>query len=174
MIKMRIEGYAQLEEALRELPKATGRNTLRRAMTKAAAKISEPAKALAPVRTGALKRNINVSAVRFTAGDAGKRAFAEAMASGASRAEAGAAARAANTGGADVTSAVVVVGPDKRPQAITQEFGTRHHPPQPYMRPAWDGGQVAAAEAIRDELATEIEKARARLAKKALKAAKAV
>ena len=171
-IEVSIEGLKELEEALKELPKATGKNVLRRAMTNAANPIAEAARGMAPVKTGKLKESIAVSRVRFSSGSAGKRAFAEAMARGASRSEAAGAAKAANVGAdSDVTtSAVVVVGPGRHPQAIFQEFGTVHNSPRAFMRPAWDTNKMNALETIKVELANEIEKARARLAKKALRA----
>lgn len=169
---MQLEGLKELEAALMELPKATGKNVLRRALINAAEPMAEAARNLAPVRLGFLKRSIMLSRVKFSSGSAGKRAFAEAMARGASRAEAGAAAREANIGASeDITSALVVMGPGRNPQATFQEFGTVHHPPHAYMRPAWDSGKANAAETIRDELKSEIEKAAARLARKAARAA---
>lgn len=169
---MQLEGLKELEAALMELPKATGKNVLRRALINAATPMADTARNLAPVRLGHLKRSITVGKVKFSSGSAGKRAFAEAMARGATRAEAGAAAREANVSNAeDVTSALVIMGPGRHPQATLQEFGTVHHSPHPYMRPAWDQGKSKAAETIRDELKSEIEKAAARLARKALRAA---
>ena len=57
------------------------------------------------------------------------------------------------------------------PQGIQQEFGNRNHGPQPFMRPAWDGGQDALLEGIKDDLWAEIERAAARQAKKAARLA---
>lgn len=166
-ISIRFEGLKELEKALQELPKATGRNVIKRALTAAATPIKTEAALLAPVRLGHLKKSVIVGPVRLTTKNAGKTAFAEAMASGASRAEAGAAAREANAaGGESITSGVVAVGPGRNPQATLQEFGTAHHAPQPYMRPAWDTNKMLALETIRSALAEEIEKARVRLARK--------
>lgn len=169
---MRIEGLKELEAALMELPKATGKNVLRRALISAATPMADSARNMAPVRSGALKRSIKIGKVKFSSGSAGKRAFAEAMARGASRAEAGAATREANEGSSeDITSALLVLGPGRNPQATFQEFGTVHHPPHAYMRPAWDQGKANAAETIKNELKSEIDKAVARIARKALRAA---
>lgn len=166
--KVKIEGLKELEEALKELPKATGKNVIRRALSNAADPFVNQAKALAPVRKGHLQRGITKSRVVLTKGDAGKKAFAEAMASGASRKEAGAAAHAANAeAGGDVTSGVIVIGPGRHPQAIFQEFGTAHHAPRPYMRPAWEENKMPAIENIREELWSEIKKAADRIARKA-------
>jgi HK97 gp10 family phage protein len=168
---MRLEGARELEAALMELPKATGKNTLRRAIKNALAPITAEAQLLAPFRTGLLRRSITETRVTFSSGSAGKRAFAEALKKGATRAEAGAAAREANTGGSDVTSALAMTGSGLAPHAHLQEFGTVNHPPKPFMRPAWDGRKRGAAEAIRDELKSEIEKAAKRIARKAAREA---
>lgn len=167
---VRVDGLKELEEALKELPKATGKNVIKRALTNAAQPFVDQAQALAPVFHGFLKRGITKSKVVMTSGSAGKKAFAEALAKGASRKEAGAAAHAANaeaTG--NVTSGLIVIGPGRHPQAIFQEFGTAHHPPHPYMRPAWEENKVPAIETIREELWSEIKKAADRLARKTAK-----
>jgi HK97 gp10 family phage protein len=174
---IRLEGLKELETALKELPKATGKNVIRRTLILAAQPIADQARAMAPVgppRPGELKKSIALSRIKFTGGEAGKAAFAQAMAEGATRAEAAEAAKAANiaaSGEADITSAVIVIGPGRLVQAITQEFGTVHHPPQAYMRPAWDQNKMQALQIIKDELWNQIQKAAARLAKKAAKLA---
>lgn len=165
---LRVDGLKELEDALGELSKATGKNVLRRALLAAARPIEAQAKELAPVKFGYLKRSIGTSKVSFSSGNAGKRAFAEAMARGASRSEAGAAAREANVGAAEnVTSALVLVGPGRRRQAGMQEFGTVKNRPHPYLRPAWDANRISAVEIIATELKVEIDKAAARAARKA-------
>src|SRR4030095_8780355 len=96
---VKVEGLKELEDALKELPKATGKNCVRRALTKAAEPMVETAQAMAPhraVRGGTLKRSIVAGKVKFSSGNAGKAAFAAAMKAGSSRAEAGAAAHEAN------------------------------------------------------------------------------
>ena len=45
---LKVEGFKELESALKELPKATGRNCIRRALTKAADPIVQSAKSMAP------------------------------------------------------------------------------------------------------------------------------
>ena len=57
------------------------------------------------------------------------------------------------------------------PQGVWQEFGTVNHSPQPFMRPAWDGGKDKLLDGIADDFWTEIEKAAARQAKKAARLA---
>lgn len=56
----------------------------------------------------------------------------------------------------------VKVGPDKEGfYGMFQEFGTRHHPPQPFLRPAFDNRREAAVNAAK----TRIERALRRAAK---------
>jgi len=168
--KIRIEGLKELDEALKELPKATGKNVIRRALNTAADPFVSQAKAMAPVRKGFLKRGITKSRVRFSSGDAGKLAFREALAKGASRKEAGEAAHAANSDSAgEATSGLIIIGPGRHPQAIFQEFGTSHHPPHPFMRPTWEENKMSAIDVIREELWSEIKKAADRIARKALR-----
>ena len=51
------------------------------------------------------------------------------------------------------------MGPTKfgYPQAVMQEFGTRHHVAQPYMRPAYDSQKHVALKIISDNLAARLE-----------------
>jgi HK97 gp10 family phage protein len=169
---MRIEGLSELEKALQELPRATGGNVLKRAIVKPAEVFAARARELAPVSVTPthnfhLKDEIKVGKPKVIS--PGKAAFAAAMAEGATRAEAGQAARAANAaGGGQGRHAVVQVGPTHRAfYGLFGEFGTSHHPPHPFMRPAWDELAPSMVQMIGDTLAEEIEKARKRLARKA-------
>lgn len=142
----KIEGLRELDKALGELPKATSRNALKRALMKAAEPIAKDAEDKAPRDTGGLAESIHVgqrlSRSQKRAQRKESKHFAE-----------------------------VYVGPAPSSKSITQEFGASHHGPQPYMRPAWDGNKSKALETIKDDIGAEIEKARARLAKKAAKLA---
>ncbi len=169
---VRIEGLKELEAALKELPKATGKNVIRRALTKAAQPMADEAEA--KIRVKKVKDPIAVSKIKFSGGEAGKRAFAEALARGASRAEAGQAARSANAESDDdpkITSGILVLGPTKR-AFYGFEFGTVKQAPQPFMRPAWDDNKNDAVGIIAEQLKIEIDKAVARIAKKALRGVK--
>jgi len=171
---VRVEGLSELEETLRELPKATGKACIRRALIAAAGPIVSVASDLIRVRR--VPNPISVSKIKFTSGkgSAGKQAFAEAMASGATKAEAGAAARSANKAakesgeGGDVTAGVMAVGPTKR-AFYGFEFGTIHQAPHPFMRPSWDTNKMNALQIIQEELKAQIEAARIRLVKKQLR-----
>ncbi len=168
---LKIEGLKELEDALRELPKATAKNTIRRALAAASIPIADQAQSLIVVRR--VKPAIVATKVKFSSGAAGKRAFAEALARGATRGEAGEAARQANRETSDdatTTSGVLSIGPTKR-AFYGFEFGTVRQAPQPFMRPSWDSNKLNALEIIKTELKDQIEKARARLARKAARAA---
>lgn len=167
---LRIEGMRDLDEALKQLPRATGRSVLDRALKRAAKPIQQKSRALAPRDTGALRKSIVVESVK-RGNRAGKSAFAQALAAGGSVGDARAALVSASSGGE--TRAEVRVGPRKGKskhesiKTIVQEFGSVNQPAQPYMRPAWDANRDAASANIRKELWSEIEKAVARRAKRA-------
>jgi HK97 gp10 family phage protein len=63
----------------------------------------------------------------------------------------------------------VYAGAGPHPQAHLQEFGTKHAPAQPFMRPAWDAEKREVLEGIKDDLWAEIKKAVVRLARRAAK-----
>lgn len=140
----KVEGLKELREALQELPKATGRNTVRRALTKAADPIESDAERAAPFLTGQLQRSMTIGTKL---------------------------SRRQKSQHKKVSEVEIFVGPGSMPQAITQEFGTAHHRAQPFMRPAWDANKLNVLQTIKEILAAEIEKARARLARKAARLA---
>ncbi|MGQ3041110.1 MAG: HK97-gp10 family putative phage morphogenesis protein [Brevundimonas sp.] len=65
----------------------------------------------------------------------------------------------------------IYAGPSNLPQAHLQEFGTRHHAPQPFMRPAWDAGKDRVLDDLKQSLGDEIMKATERQARKAARLA---
>lgn len=66
----------------------------------------------------------------------------------------------------------VHAGPGRHPQGHLREFGGDKHPPQPFVRPAWDGGKDELLDGIGADLWAEISKAAARQAKKAARLAR--
>jgi len=145
---VKVEGLSELAEALEELPKATGANVLRRTLLEAGEPVADQAQSLAPRKTGALQVSVSVqpaSPSKMTR--TGKAAYDK----------------------QNKVEVVIEAGPN--PQSITQEFGTVHHAAHPFMRPAWSAQKMATLERIREKLAEEIEKARARLARKAARLA---
>lgn len=161
--KVKIEGLKELERALAQLPKATGKSVLRRVLKKRAEPVAEAMRAAAPVDDEHMKKSIIVSTKRPVGhkSDAA-RAFATAGGGAAGRA----AAKAAGSGPVEV-----FVGPGRHPQAIFQEFGTSHHDPQPFARPGWDQTKDGVLAGLKDDLWAEVKKSAARLAKKQAKAA---
>lgn len=143
---VKVEGLKELKAALEELPKATGTNVLKRALTEAGQLVAGPAAAMAPddPETGGydLKKSITV----------GQRL---------SRRQ-----KKRHKKGSKVE---VFIGAGPLSQATQQEFGNALHGPQPYMRPAWDANKMGALEYIKKALAEQIEKARERLARKTAK-----
>lgn len=174
VLKVSVEGLRELDRALAELPKATARNTLHRVLKRAAQPIADAMAANAPVDTGKLKASIAISTkIRNTMGSA---EYAEAMRQGLGKAAASSALRAARRANPSQKSfAEVYVGPAKGgAHGRLQEFGTVHHKPQPFARPAWDQEQDNALAIITRDLGDEIMKSAARVAKNAArKAAKA-
>jgi HK97 gp10 family phage protein len=146
MASVRVEGLAELEAALAELPKATGKNVLKRVLMAAAAPIEAEAAAAAPHFTGRLRRDV-ATGTRLTRRQAGL---------------------ARKLGRSEVEVHVGV----KDPAGIQNEFGNIHQRAQPFLRPAWDANKDGALQTIASQLGEEIEKSAARLARRAARRAK--
>lgn len=152
---VKIDGLAELERALAELPKATGKNVLRRVLRKVAEPLAADMRSMAPddPATGGndLKSSIGVG-TRLSKRQASqnRKMFKS-----------------------DKASVEMFVGAGNLPQAIQQEFGNVNHGPQPFVRPAWDGQKGQMLNTIENDLAREIDAAAKRLAKKAAKLAAA-
>lgn len=144
-VKVRVLGLSQLEQGLSELPRATGRNVLRRVLRQRGEPIAERARNLAPIDEGDLKDSIAVS-TKLSRSQRRKRR--------------------------KKATVEMFVGPGTHPQAITQEFGTWFHPPQPFMRPAWAAEKGRILEDLSGDLWTEIDKSAQRIARKQARLAK--
>jgi HK97 gp10 family phage protein len=156
----KIAGLRELENALGELPKSTGKNVLRRVAVKALTPMRDAARALAPNDPETAASIAETIIVTTKRPDGDKSDAARAFARGGI-----AAARAAGSG-----PVKAYMGPATRhPKVWQQEMGNVNHGPQPYMRPAYDEGRRPAIEAIKDDLWAEIDKAAKRLAKKRAK-----
>lgn len=148
-VRRNVEGLRELDRALGELPKATGKSVLRRVGRKALTPMRDDARSMAPKLEGHLEESIEIGA-KLTSRQAKlhRKMFKN-----------------------DKASVELFMGPND-PAAIPQEFGWEDGDPQPYMRPAWDANKDRALEIIKDDLGEEIMKAAARLAKKRAKAAR--
>jgi HK97 gp10 family phage protein len=145
-VSVRVLGLKELDAALAEFPKSTAKNILRRTGKYAMEPFDRAWREKAPHLTGALEESGSVGSKlsRSQRKAQERESFVE-----------------------------VFAGPGPNPQAIQQEFGNENHPPQPYARPAWDETKDEALDRVRSRLGAEIEKARQRAAKKALKALRA-
>lgn len=143
---VKIEGLRELEQALAELPKSTARNTLRRVLKKRAEPVRDDWKAHAPRgETGNYVESIIVG-TRLTSRQS----------------------REAKKEGKDF--AEIYIG-SADPAGMQLEFGNEHMIAQPHARQVWESDKDAVLDGIAEDLGAEIEKARARLARKAARLA---
>lgn len=142
---VKLSGFRELERKLADLPKATGRNVLRRVARGALEPMADAAAAKAPERTGKLAYSISVSEKRTR--------------------------RAARYSLRRINGVQMAMGPGigvgATYYASFDEFGTIDTPAFGYMRYAWDTGQLPALEYVKDNLWREIDRAVGRIAKKA-------
>lgn len=136
----KIEGLADLDRALTELPKATARNVLMRTLKEQGQPIKDDGERLAPRLTGGLKESYTVGTKL-------------------SRRQ-----KSQNRKESDVE---VYIGPGPAAKSVQTEFGNAHQAAQPHLRPAFDGNVQKVLKGIKDSLSDQIEKARQRLARKA-------
>lgn len=157
-MKVKVEGLRDCERALAELPKATGKNALRRVAKGALGPMQGHAAAIAPREFGDLAMSIQVSEKRTPRA---KKRPARRKVGGRWKSD-------------PSTGIEMAMGPTRGKGVLNyasfQEFGTVEMAANPYMRPAWDSGAMKALDYIKDELRAQIDKAAARLAKKRAKA----
>lgn len=136
----KIEGLAELDEALSELPKATARNVLLRTLKEQGKPIRDDGERNAPRLTGGLKESYAV-ATKLS--------------------------RRQKSQNKKESMVEVYIGPGPAAKSIQTEFGNAHQAAHPHLRPAFDTNVQRVLTGIRGELADQIEKARARMARKA-------
>ena len=145
MSTVKLEGFKELERALAQLPKATGKNVLRRVAKAALDPVADMAANAAPHRSGRLAYSITVSEQRTRrAKKRGPKQGIE-MAMG-------------PAGGLGTLQ-----------YASFDEFGTVDTPAFGFMRQAWDNGSSGALDTVKSSLSAEIMKAAQRRARKAAK-----
>lgn len=145
-VTFQMAGMRELQRALAdELPRAVAKNVLKRSGIAVMRKhIEGPAKARAPRDRGRLADGIDTQPVKAKRGAGGRYARSDTI--------------------------EIATGPTGRPEggnASWQENGTVDSPAQPYMRPTADEGGPLVIADIRDEMASQIDKSRARIARKA-------
>ena len=141
-----LKGFRELEAALAQLPKATGKNVLRRVARGALEPLADRARGMAPTDQGDLRASIQVSEKRTK--------------------------RVARINRFDKNTGVeMAMGPVSGGGVLNYatfvEFGTSDTRARPYMRPAWSSGQNGALDHVKANLGKEIDRAATRLAKKA-------
>lgn len=141
-ISAELIGARELEAALEQLPKATAKAVLRRALLKAGEPTEKLARDYAPVRSGRLRRSLDVKTTLKKSQQGEKYGAVQAY-----------------IGASWPTGA----------HAHLVEFGTAHSAPNPFMRPAWDATRHEVLETIKGELWDSILRASKRLALKAEK-----
>jgi HK97 gp10 family phage protein len=136
---VKVEGLKALQAALLELPKATGKNVVRRTLKSGAEMVADAARQKVPVESGHLRKTIGTGTklTKHQRSRHKKKSEVEYFA-----------------------------GAGNDPAAHLQEFGSSQHGAQPFLRPAWDSTRYDVLDHIVKRLAEEIEKARKRLAAK--------
>jgi len=147
------EGFAELEQALKQLSQSAGKGVLRRALKKSAKPMADLMISNAPRGDSSsddLAESIAVS-TKLSKRQAGKhrKMFRD-----------------------DRASVEMFVGPGPDPAAWNQEFGNINHGPQPFVRPAWDADKGALLKRLADEMWSELSKSIARADRKAARKAK--
>lgn len=140
----KIEGLADLDKALSELPKATARNVLLRTLKEQGQPIRDAGERQAPRDEGGLQQSYTVGT------KLSKRQKSQ---------------------NKKESMVEVYIGPGPHAKGVQTEFGNAHQAAQPHLRPAFDGNVQKVLNGIKNSLAEQIEKARHRLAKKAARIA---
>ena len=151
MTTVRIEGFKELEAELEKLARPAARKaSARRALRKAAEPMAALAQSLAPRgETGTLAPSVSIG-TRLSKRQQGlhRRMFRN-----------------------DRAAVEMFVGAGPLASAHTQEFGTIHHAPQPFLRPAWDQDQRAMLDRLKSELWDDIQRTVARAERRAARLA---
>lgn len=156
--QVRVEGLAELDEALSGLKKATAKSLLKKALMAGGMPIAEEAEKLAPRRTGDLALSHTVSQKLSRRQKAVHAKWVKSVPP----------VEVAGQRGDVKASVWVFVGPGARQrQAVPQEFGTAEHPAKPFLRPAFDSKGPKALQIIVETLTESVKQAVARAARKA-------
>jgi HK97 gp10 family phage protein len=146
-------GAKHLDNALKQLPKATAKGVLRRALLKSAKPAEAAALALVPVgKTGNLQDSIEISTQLKKSQQKGR----------------------TKPGAVEVFIGASTTGGKKGFHAHLIEFGWFHAngttvPPRPFLRPAWESTKNIVLGTFADEVWTALAKAARTLARKAEK-----
>ena len=148
---VKLEGFKELEQELAKLGRHTTRRaSARRALRKAAQPMADLAQSLAPRgETGTLAPSVSIG-TRLSKRQQGlhRRMFRN-----------------------DRAAVEMFVGAGPLASAHTQEFGTIHHAPQSFMRPAFDQDKMAMLDRLKAEIWADISKSIARAERRAARLA---
>lgn len=145
---LKLTGFKELADALRELGPRVARNSLRRAVSAGAAEIRNEARARAPVDTGEMRKDIMVKRERDTKGEMSAKYSVFVRSGKKSR----------------------LAGKGRNVQKDSYywkfvEFGTSKMPAKPFLRPAYEAKKEEAVKIIGENLDEGIQKAARELAK---------
>lgn len=143
--KFSMAGWKELDKAMAKLAPSMQVSTLRKALKRSAQPVIDEAKRLVPVDDGDLRESITMNTRLKNRRDARQ-----------DRSE----------------SAVIMYLGTSTPlgsHGHLLEFGTKNHPAQPFLRPAWEKHKKKVLDNIQAELWNELRKTAKRLAKRAAK-----
>ena len=157
-MKVKVEGFAELDRQLGEFKKLTAVKLANRALMAAAAPIQQDAEAGASARPGAAPKKF------YTTRSGQKRerrpgTLKHLMGAGTKLTR----RQAAGVRKAGKDFAEVYVG-TRDPVGLLGEFGTKDAAPNPALRRAWEANKDRAVEIIKAALTTELEQQQARAA----------
>ncbi len=158
-----VEGFTELLANLKQLSRATERNVLKRAASKAMQPTLEVARSYAPVKTGRLRASVHLT-VGFD--DPGYRSRARAA-----FAATGSARGVRRTKGGGFVLAQVRAGGEAAPYGSLIELGTVRITAHPFLRPAFDEKHAEMLALLKESLTVEIRKALTRKARRLAKQA---
>jgi HK97 gp10 family phage protein len=138
--KFHIEGLAELDDALKDVSKATARNILLRTLKIRGEPIRSDGERNAPKDKGGLKQSYTVSTKL---------------------------SRRQKSQNKKESQVEVYIGPGPHAKGVQTEFGNAHQAAHPHLRPAFDANVKPTLDNIAADLADQIEKARQRAARKA-------
>lgn len=151
-VSAKTQGFSEMDAALAEFSKATARNILRRAGIAALEPVAAEMRDRAPAQARGDEDLKNSIAVGTKLNKRQKRL------------------------NRDPSVVEIYVGPsgtggkNAPPQGVQQEFGNDIHGPQPFARPTWDNQQGQVLDRVATGLSGQIDAARARAQRKAMKA----
>lgn len=155
----KLEGLRELEQNLRQLPKATAKNVAKRTLIKSAEPFIAQARATAPRGPDQKGRTHLADSIQIS--------------TRLSKRQATLARREARINKSPKHFTEIHAGARALPHAHLVEYGTFKMAPRPFMRPAWDANKFRAMNIIATELGNEImaaaKRMEARLRRKAAK-----